>query len=217
MAVSGQLVRFVEDHRVGLGQQVGHSLFAQHQVGHEERVVDHHHVGVLRLASRLDHETVADARTFLAQAILARGGHALPDLGVFGYLRQIAPVAGLGDAGEHLDLAQLRDLGTRFQGALVALHAVQVIVADIVAAPLSSAAVTGAASAAHARQIARKQLVLQRAGACGNQHLAALDEGGYKVGPGLADAGAGLGDERGAVLDGLADGLRQLDLRGRGL
>ena len=98
----------------------------------------------------------------LAQAILARGGHALPDLGVFGYLRQIAPVAGLGDAGEHLDLAQLRDLGTRFQGALVALHAVQVIVADIVAAPLSSAAVTGAASAA-ARQIARKQLVLQRA------------------------------------------------------
>ena len=146
----GQLVGFVEDHRVGLGQQVGHALFAQHQVGHEERVVDHHHVGVLRLAPRLDHETVADARTFLAQAVLARGGHALPDLGVFGYLRQIAPVAGLGDAGEHLDLAQLRDLGTRFQGALVALHAVQVIVADIVAAPLSSAAVTGAASAARA-------------------------------------------------------------------
>ena len=88
----------------------------------------------------------------MAQAVLARGGHALPDLGVFGYLRQIAPVAGLGDAGEHLDLAQLRDLGTRFQGALVALHAVQVIVADIVAAPPSSAAVTGAASAAHARR-----------------------------------------------------------------
>ena len=161
----GQLVRFVEDHRVGLGQQVGHSLFAQHQVGHEERVVDHHHVGVLRLASRLDHETVADARTFLAQAILARGGHALPDLGVFGYLRQIAPVAGLGDAGEHLDLAQLRDLGTRFQGALVALHAVQVIVADIVAAPLEQRG-RHRRGQRRARAADRaKQLVLQRAGA----------------------------------------------------
>ena len=135
-------------------------------------------------------------------------------ISAFGYLRQIAPVAGLGDAGEHLDLAQLRDLGTRFQGALVALHAVQVIVADIVAAPLEQRGRHRRGQRAHARQIARKQLVLQRAGACGNQHLAALDEGGYKVGPGLADAGAGLGDERGAVLDGLADGLRQLDLRG---
>ncbi|KAG0777376.1 hypothetical protein G6F22_011912 [Rhizopus arrhizus] len=68
---------------------------------------------------------------------------------------------------------------------------ISVIVADIVAAALEQRGRHRRGQrGAHARQVTRKQLVLQRAGARGNQHLAALDEGGYKIGPGLADAGA---------------------------
>ena len=209
----GQLVRFVEDDGVGLGQQVGDALFAQHQVGHEQGVVDHHHVGLLGLAAGLDHEAVADARALLAQAVLARRGDALPDVGVFGHLRQVAAVTGLGNAGEHLDLAQLLDFGARLQGAFVALQAFQVVMADVVAAALEQRGGDRRGQRrAHPRQVAGEQLILQGARIGGNQHLAALDEGGYKVGPGLADAGAGLGHQRGAILDGLANGLRQFHL-----
>ncbi|MNQ62192.1 hypothetical protein D3C85_765300 [compost metagenome] len=210
----GQLVRFVEDHRVGFGQEIRDALFAQHQVGHEQRMVDDHHIGLLGLAARLDDEAVADARALLAQAVLAGGGHALPDVGVFGHLGQVAAVTRFGNAGEHLDLAQLLDLGAGLQRALVALQAFQVVVADVVAAALEQrGGHRRGQRGAHARQIAREELVLQGARAGGNQHLAALDEGGYKIGPGLADASARFGHQRGAVLDGLADGLRQLHLR----
>ncbi|MNS77838.1 hypothetical protein D3C72_1114290 [compost metagenome] len=210
----GQLMGFVEDDGIGFGKQVGHALFAQHQVGHEERVVDHHDVGFLRLAARLDDKAVADARAFLAQAVFARGRHALPDVGVFRHLGKIAAVTRFGDAREHLDLAQLLDFGARLQGAFVALQAFKVIVANVVAAALEQGGGDGRGQrGAHARQIAREQLVLQRAGAGGNQHLAALDEGGHQIGPGLADTGARFGHERGAVLDGVADGLRQFHLR----
>ncbi|CPQ88699.1 Uncharacterised protein [Bordetella pertussis] len=210
----GQLVRLVENHRIHFGQQVCHALLAQHQVGHEQRMVHDHHVGLLRLAARLDHEAVADARALLAQAVLARGGHALPDIGVFGHLRQLGAIAGLADAGKHLDLAQLADLGARLQGAVVALQAVEVVVADIVAAPLEQRGRHRRGQRLpHLRQVAREQLVLQGARAGGNQHLAALREGGHQIGPGLADAGAGLGHQGGARRDGAVYGLRQLDLR----
>ena len=48
-----QLVRLVEDHRVAGRQQFGHALVAQHDVGEEQVVIDHHQVGRHRLAPRL--------------------------------------------------------------------------------------------------------------------------------------------------------------------
>ena len=213
----GQLMRLVENHRVGLGQGIGHALFAQHQVGHEQGVVDHHHIGLLGLAARLDHEAVADARAVLAQAVFTRGRHALPDVGVFRHIAQIGPVAGLGYAGKKLDLAQLRNLGTRFQRPVVALQAIQVVVADVVAPPLEQGhRHRRGQGLAHARQIAAVELVLQGARAGGNEHLAALDDGRHQVGPGLADARAGFGHQRAALADGAADGLGQFDLRRSG-
>ena len=127
---------FVEDDGVGFGQQVRDAFFAQHQVGHEERVVDDDDVGLLCLAARLDDKAVADARTFLAQAVFAGGCDALPDVGVFGHLRQVAAVARFGDAREHLDLAQLLDFGAGFERAFVALQTLQVVMTHVVAAAL---------------------------------------------------------------------------------
>ena len=65
---------FVEDDGLGVGQQLGHAFFAQHQVGKEEVVVDHDHIGVLRLAAGLDDEALAVARAVAAQTVLARRG-----------------------------------------------------------------------------------------------------------------------------------------------
>ncbi len=74
-----QLVRLVEDHRVAGRQQLGHAFVAQHHVGEEQMVIDHHHVGRQRLAPRLHDEAVLVVRAVLAQAVLARRGGLRPD------------------------------------------------------------------------------------------------------------------------------------------
>jgi hypothetical protein len=71
----GQLVRFVEDHGVGGGQQFGHAGIAQHNVGKEQVMVDDHEVGLLRLLAGAHHEAFLVVRTFAAQAVVPRGGH----------------------------------------------------------------------------------------------------------------------------------------------
>ena len=58
-----ELVRLVEDRRSRTdGQQFGHAGFAHRQVGEEQVVVDHHHVGRQRLAPRLVHVAAAELR-----------------------------------------------------------------------------------------------------------------------------------------------------------
>src|SRR5690606_1602920 len=60
--------------------------------------------------------------------------------------------------------------------------------------------------------VAAEQLVLQGPGPCGYQHFAARQEGRGQVGPGLARAGAGFGNQHAAFFQGVADGLGQRQL-----
>ena len=53
-----ELVGFVKHHHLGRGQQFGHAGFAHIQVGKEEVVIDHHHIGIHRLASRQVHVAI---------------------------------------------------------------------------------------------------------------------------------------------------------------
>ena len=64
----------------------------------------------------------------------------------------------------------------------------------------------------HERQVALEELVLQRLGAGGDDHLAAVQERGDEIREGLAGAGAGLGDERAAPGDGGRDGIGHREL-----
>src|SRR5690606_41944363 len=49
----------VEDHAVGARQQFGDALVLEGEVGQEQRMVDHHHLGLHRGLARLDDEAVA--------------------------------------------------------------------------------------------------------------------------------------------------------------
>ena len=73
--------------------------------------------------------------------------------------------------------------------------------------------VTGSFSVSlHERQVALEELVLQRLGAGGDDHLAAVQERGDEIRERLAGAGAGLGDQRAAPGDGRRDGIGHREL-----
>ena len=74
-----QLVRLVDDDRVGAGQQVAEALLLQHEVGHQQVVIHDDDVGGLGLAPRREHEAVVVLRAFGAETVLARRGDPRPD------------------------------------------------------------------------------------------------------------------------------------------
>jgi hypothetical protein len=70
-----QLVGLVEHRCVHRGQELGHAGVAQRQVGKKEMVVDDHQVGRHRFAPRCHHVAAGVLRAFVAQAVVACGGH----------------------------------------------------------------------------------------------------------------------------------------------
>ncbi len=101
----GQLMRFIKYHRVGCRQQVGDPFFAQDQIGKKQGVINHHHIGILRLATRFQQKAFLDIGTVLAKAVFAGRGDAVPDIGVFGDLPAIGFVARARARGKDPDLA----------------------------------------------------------------------------------------------------------------
>ncbi len=89
----GELVRFVEDHRIGSRQQLGHAGVAQHHVGKEQVVVDHHDVRLLCFLAGAHHKALFVARALGAEAVVAGRGDQLPDRRVFRHRGQLALVA----------------------------------------------------------------------------------------------------------------------------
>ena len=157
-------MRLVENHRIRTRQQIGDAFLTQHQVGHEQGVVDHHDVGLLGLPAGLEHEAIAHPGAILPEAVFAGGCHALPDIGLLGDGGQIGLVACGRIARERLQLAQLLDLGACLQGAIVPLEPVKMIVAHIVGAPLEQRdAGRHPEGLTHARQVAPEELILERA------------------------------------------------------
>jgi hypothetical protein len=92
-----ELVRLVEHDHAHAGQQLGHARFADRQVGKEQVVIDHHHVGRHGLAPRQLHVAGAKLRAVGAQAVLARAGDQRDDrraLVQAGQLGQVAAACG---------------------------------------------------------------------------------------------------------------------------
>ena len=91
-----QLVRLVDDDRVGAGQQVAEALLLQHEVGHQQVVIHDDDVGRLGFAPRREHEAVVVLRAFGAEAVLARRGDPRPDGILLADARQFGDVPAAG-------------------------------------------------------------------------------------------------------------------------
>ena len=208
----GQLVRLVDDEGIGGRQQLAEAGVLDRKIRAQQVMVHHHDVGLLRHAARLDQVTLAVSRAILAQAVVCGGGDQRPDPGIFRHRAELGDVAALGG---------VRPVAHRQQPAehflVVAARVVQRVFhamhAQVVGAPLEQRDPRRAGHRLdHARQVAQKQLVLQVARAGGNQHLLARQQRRHQVGVGLAGAGAGLGDQVAALLEGAHHRLGHLRL-----
>ena len=208
----GQLMRLVEDQRIARGQELGEALVPQHHVGEEQMMVDDDDVRFERRLARLQHEAVGVERAFGAEAVVARRRDERPDRRVLRDVGQRAAIAGLGRAGERDDLRQVPRVVAR-RKAPVGRGSLEMMVADVVRAALEQRERDrNLQRVAHERQVALEELVLQRLGAGGHDHLAAVQERRHEIREGLAGAGAGLGDQCAAARDRVRDGVGHREL-----
>ena len=153
-------MRLVEDHRIARRQQLGGAFVAQHHVGEEEMVIDHHQVGGQRLAARRENEAFLVLRAVLSQAIVARRGHQPPHRRVLGDVAAIGFVAGLAGLGETRDTLRVGGVLARDE-APVGQRVFEVIVADVVGAPLEQGDLDRRSQRlANGRDVASEKLVL---------------------------------------------------------
>ena len=177
---------------VGGGQQLGHARIAQHDVGEKQMVIDHHDIGLLRLAARLHHEAVLVMRTLLAETVFARRRDHRPHRRRFRHAREFGLVAGARDLREAHDVLQIRGFLARRQTAVIR-GALQIVVAQVVRAALEHGdRYRHRERVAHGRNVALKELILQMLRAGGDDHLAAPQHGRHEIRIGLAGAGARL-------------------------
>ena len=194
----GNLVRFVEDHRVRRAEQVAEAVFLEREVGEQQMVIDDDDVGLDRLAARFDHVALAEVGAARAEAVVARRGDLRPQRMGVTQVRHFGEVAGARGAGPAFDARQRAV--ARAREALLPAELLQPVGAQIVRAPLEQRdARRHADGAGDQRQVLVEQLVLQRARAGGDEHAPAGEQRGHEIGEGLAGAGARLDHERRAV------------------
>ena len=171
----GELVRFVEDHRVAGGQEFGRAFVAKHDVGKKEVVIDDHHVGGHRVPPRGEDEAILVIRAILAEAVVARRGNHRPHRRIFRHAGAFGLVAGARDFGEASDALRMHDVLARQEAAFVE-RAFEVVVAEVVGAPLEQRDLDRHAEhVAHGRKVAPEELVLQGLGAGRDDDLTARE------------------------------------------
>jgi hypothetical protein len=95
----------------------------------------------------------------------------------------------------------------------LARQSLPALAAQVVGAPLQQGHGGGPSEQApEQRQVAMEELVLQRAGAGGNDHAPPREQRGNQVRKGLSGAGSGLGHEPAAVLKRAGHGTRHRQL-----
>ena len=196
-----QLVRFVEDHRVAGGQQFRHTFVAQHHVGKEQVMIDHHQIRRHGRLARLHDEAFLVIRAILAQTVIAGRRHLLPDRRVFIDFQALRLVTTVCRARKGSDAPRVSRIFPA-EEAPFTQRVLQMIVADVIGPPLEQGDLRRRTqNIAHHGQILVEQLVLQGLGAGGNNHLAVGAQRRHQIGKGLARPRSGLGDEHAVALD----------------
>ena len=211
-----ELMRLVQHCHAHAGQQLGHAGFLERQVSEEQVVVDDHQIGRHGLAPGVVDVAGAELGAVAAQAVLARGGDQRDHRRALVQRRHLGQVAGAGGGRPALDARQRLLRRALARPELVA-GAFQPVQAQVAAAALEQrGAQRQAQRVAQVRQVAAKQLVLQRLGGGGDQHPLARQQRRHQVGEGLAHAGGSFHHQRAADLDaaGHGEGHGQLALPG---
>ena len=128
-------MRLVENHCVTGGQQFCRALVAQHHIGKEQMVINHHQIGSQRLAPGSEHEAFLVVRAILAKAVLARRGHQIPHRRIFRHRMAISLVASLRLFGEAGDTDRVGGVLTAEKTA-IGLRSRQMVMANVIGAPL---------------------------------------------------------------------------------
>ncbi len=204
---------FIENHGIGNRQQFADTTFLQCQIGKKQMVINHHHIGLLRFAARLHHKTFLMEFALRAKAVIAGRCDQIPDRGIFRYPRQLRLVAALGSFDETRDFAQIADILTRCQTA-IGLHPAQMIVTDIIRPSLEQRNRHRCTQGlAHGWNVTQKQLILQRLGSGGYDHLATPQQRRYQIGIGFTGAGTGLSQQGALAGNRLRNRLGHFGLR----
>jgi len=205
----GDLVSFVEDHRIGRAQQIAETVFLEREVGEQQMVIDDDDIGIDGLAARVDHVALADVGAAGAEAVVTRGGDLRPQRVRIAHVRHFGKIAGPGDSRPALDAGQ-RAIA-RAGEAFLATHLLQPVAAQIVRAALEQCDPRRDADGGGDQwQVFVEQLVLQGARARGDEHPLAGKQRGNQVSERLAGSRARLDHERRAVFQ------RQRDAAGHG-
>ena len=156
-------MRLVDDDRIGARQDLPKAFLLEYEIGEQQVMVDHDHVGRGGVAARVHHMTALEIRTTRAEAVFHGGGDArhqrigLVAESEFGDFAAAGRGQPLPDPHQALDLHAIARIVERPLGA---------IDASVVAAPLEQRAPHRYAQRLrHARQVTMKQLVLQVLGA----------------------------------------------------
>ena len=130
-----QLVRLVDDEGLRAGQDFAEAFLLQREVGQQQVMVDHDHVGGLRALPRLHHEALAPERAFAAEAVLGGRGDHRQQRRILGQRLEFGQVAHAGAPAPGDDALELRDLFARGEARL-ALGLFQPVLAQVVGAAL---------------------------------------------------------------------------------
>jgi hypothetical protein len=209
----GQLMRFIQNHRIDAGQQIAEAVFLERQIGQQQMVIDHDDVGFQRRAARLEHMAARIVRAARAGTVLARGADLRAQRMRIGQLRQFGQIAAA--RGER-PVAMRASSGSASAGSISSCRPMfcKPRPAQIIGASLEQRhARRPSQGAGQQRQIAVKELVLQRACAGGNHHTQARQQRRYQVGKGLAGAGAGLHQQHSRAVRAALDARGHLLLR----
>ena len=179
-------------------------------------VIHHHHFRLHGGLARLHHEARIVLAALGTEAVLAGGYRHRPCARAFRHVRQFGFVAAapavetaIGKAADDLDMPGLVPI----QETAVGDGIVKVMQADIVGAAFQQGgAHRNFQRFSNRRNIAVIELVLQCLGAGGNDHLAAGTQRRHQIREGLSGAGARLGNQHAATVDGGADFFRHFDL-----
>lgn len=130
-----QLVCFVKDHRVAGGKQFGSSFVAEHHVGEEQVMVDHHQVGGQRFAACSEDEALLVLRAVLTEAVVASGSDHRPHRRILGNPGTLGFVTAAGLPGKARDTLRIGGVVTRKETA-IGKRKFKVVMTQVVGSPL---------------------------------------------------------------------------------
>ncbi len=207
-----QVMRLVEHHHVHCRQQFSHAGVAQLQVGKEQVMVDHHHVGGHRFTAGAHDMAGPEVGARRPQAVVARRGHQGQHGRAFIEAFDFREVAGRGCHGPPLDAGQ-RAHGHR-RGTVTGARLLHAVEAQVAVAPLQQRRLHRRAQGLRdARQVTQEKLLLQALRRRADEGSAPRQQHRHQVGEGFADAGAGLDHQRIARADGVGNRVRHANLR----